>query len=273
MLKAKGFWAIKFPDGEYHCQAYFNDRLMFLVVPLVLALITSGSKKILRIFSTWEGRSTIAQQKVAAINAMALLNIINIGFVLFLVNFSMPRVRETFGFMRGEYRIATPSWFKRIGVKIVFTMGMMLFTIHGSNAAWAGCCALKRKRDRGFSSDKRITKTLTQFDYEDMNTGPEFMIDYKYANMITWLFVVFVYGAGMPILFPLGAFNFFITYWIDKYLLLSHYKKPPMFDIYIVLHVISWFKYALFFHFLITQWFFINTDALPSKNNSAFRLN
>ena len=103
-------------------------------------------------------------------------------------------------------------------------MVVMLFTVHGSSLAFAGCHALKRKRDRGFTSDKKRTKMLTQFDYEDINTGIEFMIDYRYVNVLTWLFVVLVYGTGMPILYPLGALNFFMAYWLDKYLLLNHYK-------------------------------------------------
>ena len=75
---------------------------MILVIPLVLSIISSGSKKILRIFSNWEGRHTIAEQKVAAINSMALLNIINIGFVLFLINVKVDFI-DGWLFLNGEY--------------------------------------------------------------------------------------------------------------------------------------------------------------------------
>lgn len=146
-------------------------------------------------------------------------------------------------------------------------MVFMFFSTHVSNLAFAGCCELKRKRDRSYGSDKRHTRTLTQFDYEDMNTGIEFNIDYKYANMLTWLFVVIIYGTGMPILYPIGAFNFLIGYWVDKYLLLNHYRKPPMFTHFIILRVITWFKWALLFHFVVSFWIFTNTKALPSKND------
>lgn len=75
---------------------------MILIVPLVLSIISSGSKKILRLFSTLEGRHTIAEQKVAAINSMALLNIINIGFVLFLINVKVDFI-DGWLFLNGEY--------------------------------------------------------------------------------------------------------------------------------------------------------------------------
>ena len=54
-----GKWLIKFDDDKYHCNPYLAEKLMLLVVPLILSLITTGSKKILRIFSTWEGRHSI----------------------------------------------------------------------------------------------------------------------------------------------------------------------------------------------------------------------
>jgi len=213
-------------------------------------IISSGSKKLLRLFSTWERRHSIPEQKVAAINSMALLNIINIGFVMFLINVKLIPIP---GFLEGEMS-ATPEFFTKIGDKIVITMFIMLFSIHGSNLAYAGCCDLKRKYDRDFGPDDSRTKTLTQIDYEDMNTGIEFSIDYRYASLLTWLFVVIVYGMGMPILYPLGALNFLIGYWVDKYLLLNHYRSPPMFSHYMALNVLAWFKWALFWHFMVSLW-------------------
>lgn len=200
---------------------------------------------------------------------MALLNIINIGFVMVLINIKAEKFSiGGLPIFDGEYADATPMFFGKIGTKIVITMILMLFTIHGANLAFAGCCALKRKHDRGFTSDEHRTKTLTQFDYEDMNTGIEFSIDYRYANLLTWLFVVMIYGTGMPILYPIGALNFFIGYWVDKYLLLNHYRKPPMYTSFIILSVITWFRWALLFRFAISIWTFSNEKALPSTGKS-----
>ena len=36
--------------------------------------------------------------------------------------------------------------------------------------------------------------------------------------------------------------------------------------------MISWFKWAIFFHFVITRWFFTNQAALPSENGKASAL-
>ena len=77
------------------------------------------------------------------------------------------------------------------------------------------------------------TRKLMQQDYEDVNTGNEFMLEYRYSNILSILAVIFMYSSGMPILYVFGAFYFFSTYWIDKWLLFRYYKKPVMFDSYI----------------------------------------
>ena len=202
---------------------------------------------------------------------MALLNVINIGFVMVLINIKKDSIYIPYlPIFGGEYEDATPTFFRKIGNKIIITMILMLFTIHGSNMAFAGCCSLKRRCDRGCTSDSHRTKTLTQFDYEDMNTGIEFSIDYRYANLLTWLFVVIVYGTGMPILYPIGALNFLIGYWIDKYLLLTHYRKPPMFMSVMIINVIDWFKYALFARFIVSLWVFSNDKVFPIGYSGVF---
>lgn len=54
-------WIIQFDNNMYHCNAYFLDRMMFMVIPLILSVISSGSKKILRLFSTWQGRHSMPE--------------------------------------------------------------------------------------------------------------------------------------------------------------------------------------------------------------------
>ena len=59
------------------------------------------------------------------------------------------------------------------------------------------------------------------------------MLKFRYANVLSVLTVIFMYSSSMPILYILGVFFFFITYWIDKFLLFRYYKKPVMFDSYL----------------------------------------
>jgi hypothetical protein len=59
---------------------------------------------------------------------------------------------------------------------------------------------------------------VIQEDYEDVNTGSEFTMHTRYAQVLTTLFTIFMYSAGLPLLYLVGFANFFFTYWVDKFL-------------------------------------------------------
>ena len=50
------------------------------------------------------------------------------------------------------------------------------------------------------------------------------MLEYRYANMLAILSVTFLYSSGIPLLYPLACIFFFVTYWVDKFLLLRCYR-------------------------------------------------
>ena len=103
---------------------------------------------------------------------------------------------------------------------------MMVFMPHFSNVAQQCLYGCKRCCDRGCSCDDRRTSKLVQEDYENINTGNEFMLEFRYSNMLTVISVSFLYSGGMPFLYPVAALFFFFTYWVDKCLLFNYYRKP-----------------------------------------------
>jgi len=86
---------------------------------------------------------------------------------------------------------------------------------------------------------------------------------------ITW--VVFMYAPGLPILFPLTALNFFIIYWIDKFLLLRFFKKPKNYDEESILFSVDQMKYAFLFHLVIGAFVYSNTILNAHHGLGAFK--
>lgn len=95
-----------------------------------------------------------------------------------------------------------------------------------SNLAFGVMGAFVRCIDRGCSCDSKRTRQLTQGDYEDKNTGPEFVFDFRYSSLLVVLMLAFLYGGGLPVMYPMAALYFFLTYWIDKCLVFKCYKRP-----------------------------------------------
>lgn len=74
------------------------------------------------------------------------------------------------------------------------------------------------------------------------------MFEFRYSNMLTVLAVAFFYSGGLPVLYPTALFFFFMTYWMDKCLLLKCYRKPIKFDNYLAKGTLAYFKYILILH-------------------------
>ena len=122
---------------------------------------------------------------------------------------------------------------------------------------------LRRCWDRSCTYNLKRTRKLIQSDYEDVNTGNEFMLEFRYSNILSILAVIFMYSSSMPLLYIFGVVYFFITYWIDKWLLFRYYKKPVMFDSYLARKSLNWFKYILLLHCLGFIVMFSNSEIIP----------
>jgi hypothetical protein len=68
--------------------------------------------------------------------------------------------------------------------------------------------AIMQKMDRKFGSDIYVTKKTSIATYRDLYSGGEHFIHFKYSGILNVVYLTCMYGVGMPILFPIAAFNF-----------------------------------------------------------------
>ena len=109
---------------------------------------------------------------------------------------------------------------------------------------------------------------MIQQDYEDINTGNEFMLEFRYSNMLIVLSLALFYSSGIPILYPMAAVFFFITYFTDKWLLLRYYRKPPKFNCYLARKTLVWFKYIIVMHVIGGILMYSNSSILPYQEDN-----
>jgi hypothetical protein len=109
---------------------------------------------------------------------------------------------------------------------------------------------------------------LTQADYEDINTGGEFMMEFRYANLLNVLMCTMLFGAGIPILYFIAFLFFVVTYWADSLLLFTCYRKPINFSEDLALKSMKWFKYALALHLICGMLMYSNSSILPYASES-----
>lgn len=95
-----------------------------------------------------------------------------------------------------------------VGTKIIMTMIIELPIPHFWPMTMLTYFKCARRWDRSCTKDKRKSKKILQEDYEDLYIGPEFVFDYRLAQLVAFTWVALMYNIGMPILFLIGAINF-----------------------------------------------------------------
>lgn len=201
---------------------------------------------------------------------MFCLSYVIVGIVLFLVNFNIGSASKWLGehnlaIFQGQYTTFSVQWYRLVGSTLCFTLITYIVSTHIGNLAFALYEDLLMCFDRSCKCDRRHTKKLTQEDYEDANTGGYFEMEYKYSDMLFFIGVVFLYSAGMPVLYPIAAVFFFVGYWSDKALLLRFNRKPPIYDGHLARSSLSWFKWILLLHVVAGVIMFANSSIIPSK--------
>lgn len=72
--------------------------------------------------------------------------------------------------------------------------------------------------DRKCKRDYKVTKQYMQEDYHNVYMGPEFLVEVRYSQIMTFYMIAMIYSSGMPVLYIISFFQFFVMYWFDKFL-------------------------------------------------------
>ena len=219
-----------FPDGESHCWDWFSSytlaQSLIYLVPFSIVFVNWVSKTILRVMTKFYGYQSKPEEVHASTVNMSLMAFVNSGIVIQLVYFDWWPFDSEVPLILAKYDSFSREWYEKVGVTIAITLITMSLSSPLSNLAFGLLGAMGRCWDRGCTLNSKRTKTLTQGEYEDKNTGAEFMWEFRYSSLLVVLAVAFLYSGGMPVMYPTAAGYFFLTYWMDKCLLFRCYRRP-----------------------------------------------
>ena len=77
---------------------------------------------------------------------------------------------------------------------------------------------------------KQETKCDTIQSYVALYGGQPFSVHVRYSNMLNILFMTMMYGAALPLLYPIAMFSFAVLYVQDITLLVYFAEAPPSYD-------------------------------------------
>ena len=114
---------------------------------------------------------------------------------------------------------------------------------------------------------------MIQSDYEELYTGPEFILQIRYGQLLTLVFTAFTYSSGMPGLYLVIFVFIFLSYWVDKVLLLRYYRITKGYSHHMAEYVAATLPWAVVIHCAAGIMFFgyphiLNTASTPGYGNN-----
>lgn len=137
----------------------------------------------------------------------------------------------------------------------------MLFNIYWPLIEFFAFWAMRlgfRILDRGVNCNTNKTKKTTVQQYVEIYSGPTYFIHYKYSSILNITFVTFMYGLGLPILFPIAMIALLVLFLVEKAMIFFSYRQPPMYDNKLNDSVLDKLQYAPLLFLAFGYWMFSN---------------
>ncbi|MCQ2818082.1 MAG: hypothetical protein MJ252_12520 [archaeon] len=261
--------SVKFEGVEgYPCEDFGTQFVKFKAISLALIMIipilNTAMTIVLQLLTSFEKNKTLSEDMSSNMSKIFTIQFINAGLFLVLVNMQVDEIRkkiEKFPFFAGKYIDITPGWCENVGVVILFSTIIGVATPHLSSLGFALFSYLRRCCDGGGCYGTSTSKENKK-DYYDLYTGPVFGMETRYASILSTFWVCMFYGAPMPILNVIFFVYIFLTFVVDKFLILRYYRKPPVIDLKTASTFINYSFVALAIHLAFSIWTYGNPKLL-----------
>lgn len=124
---------------------------------------------------------------------------------------------------------------------------------------------IKRALDRKFSKDIYKTKKTSMAMYKVLYSGANYVIHFKYSGILNITFITMMYGVGMPILFPLAAFNFFNQWLCERIIVAYCCQQPPIMDDKLTKNCIEMMYFSPLFLLINGYWMLSNPQIFSNQ--------
>jgi len=158
-----------------------------------------------------------------------------------------------------------PEWYVNVGQKIVQTMIINSILPYVGLVTAFVVPGLKRKMDRKFGNDVYVSKKTSMSAYRDLYSGPEYVIHFKYSGILNIMYITMMYGLGMPLLFPVAAFNFANQYLCERIVVAFCVRQPPALDDKLTKNALDKLKWSPILFLFNGYWMLSNRQIFENK--------
>lgn len=242
------------------CYNYITDTFRAKVLGGIMSFSIVVINTILRLVMItlikWIGEDTHSQQLKSITNGVFIAQFLNTGFLMLLVQANLQEVNFPLAdsVFNGPFHDYLPLWYTAVGYKLTQTMIInSVFPAIEFGIAYSKLTVF-RLMDRKWGSDTYKTKKSNMQTYVDVYSGPEYMIHFKYSGIMNVTFVTMMYGLGVPILFPIAAFTYFMLFTVERLTTSYFYQLPPTFDDQMTKNALGNLRWAALYYLFFGYW-------------------
>ena len=242
---------------------------MGLAVTISILVINEILKRVIIAGISWVGEDTNSEQLSSVTNGVFIAQFFNTGILLLLVNGNMSEhwPYALTKYFKGRYYDYYPSWYKNVGLKISMTMAINAFLPYSGLVSSLVVPGIFRLLDRKFQSNIYVTKKTSMAQYKQLYSGAEYVIHFKYSNILNIVYITCMYGIGMPILFVIAAINFFNQYMCERAIVAWCMKQPPALDDKLTNNSLEMLKYAPLLMLFNGFWMISNPQIFQNEHS------
>ena len=157
-------------------------------------------------------------------------------------------------------------WYSTVGYTIMSTMALDIIVPHIPTF-------LGMFYQRFMATQRSISAQKTALTQRQLNSwfeGPEFDIATRLGYVLNTCACTILFSSGLPLLVPMALVSFFVSFWVDKYMLLRYYKRPTAMKSVTITDAVRSLSFAIFIHFMLAV--FTLGDSTLFVSNSTFDL-
>jgi len=242
-------------NNEQLCLEWYKNEIAIQVLSWAIVVIIIVMNFIVELalfaLSQFEKHTSLTKKISERAVKIFIGKFLNTGLIILFIN-----IKSSISWWQGQYNDLSPLWYSQVGSTLVSTMLISAFSGPGGQITKIVTKKTFQWFDRKFGKNPAITRKTNQTDYEEVYTGPEFALDTRYSQILTVIFVCFLYGSGMPVLYLTTFIQLTVTYFLDKYYLLKFSKLPESYGSNLETIIRRTLYAAIILHLLIAIFIF-----------------
>ena len=172
----------------------------------------------------------------------ALINLLINADLIYYFPILTPLGPNGYNILTGTIRDFNSTWYMNVGAQMILTVLTASISPNVAELVKWPVALIKQRL--------MTNRVLTQAQMNQLYEGPEVVLSERYGALLSVLFVVMMYSAGMPLLNFFAVVYFSLAYWCDKATLLMISKRPGSIDSTLV----GFLQPFLYFKFLLACW-------------------